>query len=354
MSLLNTFYQAKEAVKQLGNGTAYRKPETNAKLSDVARAKIEKDLLPLLEPIEQFRLEKLESKKQRKKWFFLIGWLFYGPSIAFDISMLMDGEPTFLTLFVLGALAAWVFYPEIQYRRHYKQKLIPILVRAFGEYKYQNDGCINLDAVKVFDILPSYSSKSSEDYIQGDVDGVKFEFCELKLERRRSNNKGNINVHRGGALIITMPFQFTGHTVVKTDHGKLGNFLSSLSASSRIALENPEFEDRYEVFGSDQQYARYLLSPALMERVIALDDLFRARAKGSGLTCEFRDDKALFMLSYFGDLLNVGDIEVSAYDLDKMPLLEQELAMIIGIIEQLKFDSLAARNVASARFADRG
>ncbi|MGO2132562.1 MAG: DUF3137 domain-containing protein, partial [Halomonas sp.] len=70
------------------------------------------------------------------------------------------------------------------------------------------------------------------------------------------------------------------------------------------------------------------------------------------ITCEFRDNKALFMLSYFGDLLNVADIEVSAYDLDKMPLLEQELAMITGIIQQLKLDSLAARNVASASFSE--
>ncbi|NIZ01302.1 DUF3137 domain-containing protein [Thalassospira lucentensis] len=352
MSFLNTFYQAKEAVKQLGNGTAYRKPEASAPLSDVAREKIEQDLMPMLEPLEQFRLEKLDSKKQRKKWFFLIGWLLYGPTLAFDVTMLIEGEPTFITLFVLGAWAAWIFYPEIQYKRHYKQKLIPILVGAFGDYDYQSKGCIDVDAVKGFDIVPSYSSKSSEDHIQGEVDGVKFEFCELKLLRRRSNNKGNITLHQGGALIITMPFLFTGHTVVDTDHGKLGNFLSGLSSKSRIPLENPVFEDRYEVFGDDPHYARYLLSPALMERIIGLDDLFRARAKGSGIRCEFRDDKALFMLSYFGDLLNVGDIEVSAYDLDKMPLLEQELAMIVGIIEQLKFDSLAARNVAAARFAD--
>ena len=125
------------------------------------------------------------------------------------------------------------------------------------------------------------SSKSSEDYIQGDVEDVTFEFCELKLDRR--GNKSTINVHRGGALMITMPFQFSGYTVVKTDYGKLGNFLSRSLAKERVALENPAFEERYEVFGSDQQYARYLLSPALMERIIALDDLFGHALRGRGL-----------------------------------------------------------------------
>lgn len=350
MSLFNTFYQAKEAIKQLTNGSAFRQPEATTNLSEEARLQIEQEVLPLLEPLEQFRLEKLASKARRKKWFMRIGWLLWLPSLAFDVFMLVSGEFTFLTLIVVGGFAVWVFYPEFQYTRHYKKELIPVLVRAFGEYHYKADGCIDLDAVKSFEIMPSFSSKSSEDYIKGEVEGVQFEFCELQLERR--GNKSNINVHRGGALLITMPFQFSGYTVVKTDYGKLGNLLSRSLAKTRVALENPEFEERYEVFGSDQQYARYLLSPVLMERIIALDDLFRARANGSGLTCEFRDDKALFMLSYFGDLMKVGDIDVSAYDLDKMPLLEQELAMIIGIIKQLKLDSLAARNVASARLQD--
>ncbi|UTV98597.1 DUF3137 domain-containing protein [Marinomonas rhizomae] len=350
MSIFNTFYQAKEAIKQLTSGTAYRQPEASTNLSEAARLKIEKEILPLLEPLEQFRLEKLASKARRKKWFIRIGWLLWLPSLAFDLFMLVSGELTFLTLIVLGGCAVWVFYPELQYIRHYKKKLIPVLVRAFGDYDYKADGCIDLDAVKSFEIMPSFSSKSSEDYIKGEVEGVKFEFCELKLERR--GNKSNINVHRGGALLITMPFKFSGYTVVKTDYGKLGNLLSRSLAKNRVELENPEFENRYEVFGSDQQYARYLLSPALMEQIIELDDLFRARAKGSGLTCEFRDDKALFMLAYFGDLMNVGDIDVSAYDLDKMPLLEQELAMIIGIIKQLKLDSLAARNIANDRLAE--
>lgn len=148
-----------------------------------------------------------------------------------------------------------------------------------------------------------------------------------------------------------MPFQFGGYTTVRADYGKLGNLLAAPMAYNRVALENPEFEDRYEVYGSNQQYSRYILSPAMMERIIALDELIRSRAKGSGIACEFRGDKALFMLSYFGDLLDTADINVSTFDMEKMPLQEQELAMITGIIRQLKLDPLAARNVAGDRLA---
>nr|WP_241262913.1 DUF3137 domain-containing protein [Parahaliea mediterranea] len=347
---MQSLFQAKEAIGQLVDGTAYRKPEArNTALSEEFRETIERDVLPLLEPLETFRLEKLASKNRRKTWSLRLGWLLWLPTVALDLLALVSGEPTFFSLFVLGGFAVWIFYPELQYSRQYKEKLMPVLVRAFGDYQYNRDGCIDLDAVQKFDIVPSYSRATSEDHIQGEVEGVRFEFCELKLERKGS--KSTTTVHRGGALLITMPFQFGGYTRVRADYGKLGNLLAAPMAYDKIALENPEFEDRYEVHGSSQQYSRYILSPAMMERIIGLDDLFRSQAKGSGITCEFRGDKALFMLSYFGDLLDSADIDASTYDLDKMPLLEQELAMITGIIRQLKLDSLAARNVAGDRLA---
>ncbi|SFM33470.1 DUF3137 domain-containing protein [Marinobacter zhejiangensis] len=347
MSILYTFSQAKEALKQLTDGTAYRRAEATAPLSEDFRAMLERDVVPLLAPIEQFRLEQLERKNRRKTLFKRLGWLLWLPTVVLDLYTLVSGDFPLYTLFVLAGFAVWVFYPAFVYTRHYKEKLMPVLVRAFGEFGYDKDGCIDLAAVEPFDILPSFSRKSSEDLIQGRVEDVQFEFCELKLERR--GNKSNISVHRGGALLITMPFEFHGYTVVRADHGRLANLLSAPMTKDRVALENPEFEDRYEVRSSDQQYARYILSPAMMEHIIALDDLFRARAKGSGLTCEFRGNKALFMLSYFDNLLESADINVSAYDLDKMPLVEQELAMITGIIRQLKLDSMAARNLAYDR-----
>ncbi|MBA4502517.1 DUF3137 domain-containing protein [Marinobacterium marinum] len=350
MSLLRTLLQAKEAVTQLVDGTAYRSPEVSEELSEEFRATIEDKVKPLLEPVEGFRQEKLASKTRRKTWFFRLGWLLWLPVLLLDLSQLISGDMSLLTLFVLGGFGVWIFYPQVQYIRHYKEKLIPVLIQAFGDYEYDESGCIDMEAVKSFDIMPSHSSKSSEDYIRGQVEGVEFEFCELKLERSGGNSSST--VHQGAVLVITMPFTFSGYTVVRADYGKIGNALASPLGRNRVALENPDFEDRYEVYGSDQQYARYLLSPTMMERIIALDDLFRTRAKGAGVTCEFRDNKALFMLSYFGDLMEAADIEVSAYDLQRMPLLEQELAMITGIIRQLKLDGLAARNVAAERFAE--
>jgi len=347
--ILDTLLEGLEAMRLVVRKGKHQQRGRSEKVSDTVQAVIDRDLLPMLEPLERFRIEKLTTKKRRKKRFIWFGWIFWLPATMLDLAMLISGNFTFYSAFVFAVLAAWVLHPQLQYMKHYKEKLVPVLLQAFGDFQYSKDGCIDLEAVKSFDIMPKFSTKTHDDKIQGNIDGMKFEFCEIKLRRR--NRKSSSTVHKGGALLISMPFQFAAHTVINTDRGTAGNLLTASMSKSKIALENPTFEGRYEVYGSDQQYARYLLSPGMMDRIIKLDDLFRDHAKGSKLTCEFRDNRALFMLSYAGDLLDVVDINASAYDLGKMPLLEQQLSMITGIIHQLNLDYLSAKNVARGRLS---
>lgn len=349
-NFLHTFQQAGVAIRQLADGSAFKRHvEVDTPLSDEFKALIESDVKPLLAPLEAFRLEKLATKTRNKKWALRLGWILWLPALIWDLLYLASGDLHISVLFVVAGLAIWVIYPGMQYRKHYKQMLMPVLVKAFGDFRYDEKGCIDIDGVQALDTMPSFSSKSHEDHISGKVEDIEFEFCELKLERK--GHKSSTTVFRGGAVILKLPFQLSGHTVVGMDYGKLGNMFAASMARRKVALENPEFEERFEVSSTDQQYARYLLSPAMMERLLALDDLFRTRAKGSGLSCEFKGNQVLLMISYFGDLLDTADLSVSAYDLDKLPLLEQELAMITGLIKQLKLDYLVARNQAVDRYS---
>lgn len=344
-NFLHTFQQAGVAIRQLVDGSAFKRHvDTNIPLSDEFKALIESDVKPLLELLEAFRLEKLATKKRNKKWVLWLGWILWLPALIWDLLYLASGDLHISVLFVAAGMGIWIIYPEMQYRKHYKQMLMPILLKAFGDFRYRENGCIDIEAVKALDTMPSFSSKSHEDHIAGKIEDIEFEFCELKLERK--GHKSSTTVFHGGAVVLNVPFQLHGHTIVGMDYGKLGNMFAASMARCKVALENPEFEKRFEVSSTDQQYARYLLSPAMMERLLALDDLFRARAKGSGLSCEFKGNQVLLMISYFGDLLDTADLNTSAYDLDKLPLLEQELAMITGLIKQLKLDYLTARNLA--------
>ena len=73
---------------------------------------------------------------------------------------------------------------------------------------------------------------------------------------------------------LAFPGRFSGVTVVAKDGGLLGNaFRDFVQASGleRVRLEDPRFEERYQVYSSDQISARALLTPAVMERLMELE-----------------------------------------------------------------------------------
>ena len=86
---------------------------------------------------------------------------------------------------------------------------------------------------------------------------------------------------------------FKTHTLVLPDTaekllGKIGQSLQSMNRTrgELIKLEDPEFEKEFCVFGDDQIEARYILSPALMHRIVEFK-----RKWNTKVYLSFRDSK---------------------------------------------------------------
>jgi hypothetical protein len=71
---------------------------------------------------------------------------------------------------------------------------------------------------------------------------------------------------------VKLPRHLAGTTAVIADNGLLGNLRDRFGAEGRehVRVEDPAFEKAYEVYGTDQVAARALLTPAFMERFLAL------------------------------------------------------------------------------------
>lgn len=139
-------------------------------------------------------------------------------------------------------------------------------------------------------LVPSHDKSRIEDIFLGEHDGVDLTLFEAQLlnETRDSDNrKKDVVVFQGLLVAFSFHKPFQGRTLVLTDHGLLGNWLSSLGAGAeRVRLEDPRFEDAFEVYSTDQVEARYLLTPAFMERVQEL-----SRALGNArIQLAFADD----------------------------------------------------------------
>jgi hypothetical protein len=124
-----------------------------------------------------------------------------------------------------------------------------------------------------------------EDVIAGERGGIAFQIFDAKLTARSKGPDGKWRPGHppkwleGVAFQVTRivrveaPGRWTSRTVIAPDAG-LANRLQQPKGMERVRLVDPRFEKLFEVYSTDQTEARALLTPVLMERLTALDELF--------------------------------------------------------------------------------
>jgi hypothetical protein len=126
-------------------------------------------------------------------------------------------------------------------------------------------------------------------HIHGEAEGIPFALSELRLY-----NQEGFEVFAGvlGSFRLRRPCP--GLTLVTRERGLLGNLVASAGTGiERVALEDPAFESRFEVYGSDQVWCRTVLTATMLERLLRLDEVTHAR----GFRCTFVGDHLLVALS---------------------------------------------------------
>ena len=120
-------------------------------------------------------------------------------------------------------------------------------------------------------IFPGLQGVDVDDAIVGTHHGLAIDIFEARLQKG-SGDKQRV-VFNGlliGAHTAAQPDRHRRGTV--PDEAVFGNLKAAwrLAAWSRSASEDPRFEGRYEVYSTNQIEARALLTPAFMERFMAL------------------------------------------------------------------------------------
>ena len=121
-----------------------------------------------------------------------------------------------------------------------------------------------------------------EDMVSGTIGStsMKFSECHAEYKTTSTDSKGRSKttwhtIFRGLFFIADFNKNFKSRTVVLPDtmekmFGFLGKKLQSMNIGrdQLIKLEDPEFEKQFVVYGQDQVEARYILSTALMKRIL--------------------------------------------------------------------------------------
>ncbi len=292
----------------------------------------EKSIKGHLQKAEEGRITLLEEYKHRKT----VGYPIFIPIILLAGAMTLYLDPQFgifAGIGLGGLLYHWIQGPVHKYRSSVKEGIIAQIVTFFGELTFSESKKINSQILENSGITPSYETYNGGDDISGVYDGVPMEMCEVELKQKNSKDR-EFTVFRGEMFHVKLRKNFTGKTLVKTDKGMFGNALGGMFGKlERVKLEDPKFEDIFEVYSSDQVEARYLLTTAFMERLLALRDIF----KGT-IQCEFSNDYLFITLATSRDLFEAGPIEKSCLDTEDIHTFLAQMDSIFQVIEVLKLN----------------
>ncbi len=294
-------------------------------------------IAPILSGVEEERLLKLSSYTKRK----MIGipvmiLIIIG---AFYMEGTMNGGGDFLQMGGGLCVIVWgiIYAPVLKYKQDLKSQYLPILSSFFGDLKYElkPSEFENAEIAKM-EIFPSYTTLEAEDYFGGSYKNVPLNMREMKLTKKHGRSRST--VFQGLVIALTFPKSFKGKTALKKDGGMIFNMFGKPNLgpkTEKIVLEDPDFEAIFEVYGTDQIEARYLLTTAFMERLLKLSE---ARGKGASVQCEFTGTSLVIMVESKVNLFEPGNIKTSALKLDDLHLFLKQMHEIFILIDTLKLD----------------
>jgi len=227
--------------------------------------------------------------------------------VGFPLGMSIGGSDqrdTAAGMLILAAIAGLIACPWIvrAWQSFMRRRMVAAAVAGRSDIRHIDDETpqgastqvLSSDAFSLAAFLDSglvepFETASVDHILTGVARGVPFAVAEIALLDAKGYRMF------GGVLAS---FQLSrprpGLTIVTRDRGLLGNLLMHAgSGIERLPLEDPAFEDVFEVYGTDQVGGRVILTTTMLERLKTLDEV----AAAHGFACAFRDERLLIALN---------------------------------------------------------
>lgn len=257
------------------------------------------------EQLRQLFAEKLgpvnEQLRQKKKQAFsracTVGLACLLLTIAAAVYISLDGDDEDLPILIafMGGfitLIGWFitfFFTLNERNRIFKEQVVSRIVQFLDpDLNYDADDYIPEHIYEESCIFPqSVDRYGGGDLVSGSYQNIPMRFSKLHTEYETESSDSDGNSHTSYHTIFYGIFfeadfnkDFHGITLVVPDLAErflgqtLGRFFQKMNISrpgKLIRMENVEFEKIFAVYSTDDQEARYILTPKLMERILGLN-----------------------------------------------------------------------------------
>ena len=330
------------------------------------------------------RLNQLESvRKQRLKNFLILSvFTILAPVLGIILIRIGQNSPLVLSgalLLVFGILLVpsiipWGIYRNKDFGTLLKTNLNDLICKAAGELKPDKD--LEMDFSKS-GLFARYNKALADDKFRGKYNSVAFEIFEgmippfrgvvfaFKSNKKIKNrtiliSKNDISQKNSDLIRVWIPimiilstvlaFSINGEfTILKALEyflfcsmffalfyviGILGTQNINREALNKINMEDVEFCRKFDVYSSDEVEARYLATPAFIERFQSLKTVFGAKK----IKCAFYEDKVMFAISTSKDLFEIGNLFTPLENPEKILNFYKQITAIPEMIDYFKLD----------------
>lgn len=248
--------------------------------------------------------------------------------------------PLGLIFFGILVLITIVSTPIVIYKRKSKSQVMPEFIKYFGDFHYEYQSYIDDTILNMSKLFKDYNCHSGDDFFDGKYKDVQMIISEENLVYQTTDSKGrsrNSQVFKGIVIMLEMNKNFKGQTIVLKDWGIFNSFHKLGVWGNRmqkITLEDSIFEKEFEVYGSDQLEARYLLTTAFMERMLKVRDAY----KTNKIQFSFFDNKLLIAIKTNQNMFESTSIFRSCTDRKMIDETFEQFVSVMAIIDILKLD----------------
>ena len=234
---------------------AQKKPARPAR--DAPRVSALQQLLePTLRELRTIRRDVIRRVRARSVWCVPVAMAL--STLVWQMNSSNPDRPGLLTFLFFGAIVGemWAAHKlGKEYERLYKDRVLPQLAAQLGDLTYRKPATAEIQKLRTYRILQDAGSITAEDEIVGTYRGLPLSIIEVGVRAKSGNRNRRSNLFDGLVVSLTLPRAMTETTVIAADRGLFGNLRETLRMDGfqRVSLEDPRFEGRFQVYGTDQK-----------------------------------------------------------------------------------------------------
>lgn len=230
----------------------------------------------------------------------------------------------------------------------FKKEIIERIVKFVSpELHYDAKSYVNYDSFRNSRIfMKSADRYRGDDLVHGMLDKTKIWFSEIKAEYETTSTDSDgktskkwHTIFKGLFFVADFNKHFNTSTVVlpnRLGKGALANFFNKINLTRKekhISLEDPDFNKQFVVYSMDQVEARYILSPALMQRLTS----FKQKHKPP-MYISFVNSLLYVAIAYKRDLFEPRYLSKIA-DYQKIKQYFEDIHLAVSIVEELNLNN---------------